>query len=84
MKRIITFSIIALLFAACAQNTPEANQKKAEALKKKIAKMEKQLDKVQTASDTIEVEKVFNIFKVYALFLLWNRGRNCCWTSYKN
>lgn len=61
MKKIITFSIIALFFAACAQNTPEANEKKATALKQKIAKMEKQLEAVQNPADTVVVEKFFNV-----------------------
>lgn len=61
MKRIVTFSIIALFLAACSQNTPEATQKKADALKVRISKMEKQLKELQTEEDTVAVEKVYPV-----------------------
>lgn len=61
MKRIITFSIIALFIVACGQSSPEAQQKKADALKIKIAKLEKQLAKIQNPADTADVVKTYNI-----------------------
>lgn len=68
MKRLITFSIIALFIAACSQNTPEEKMKKAQAVKIKISKLEKELKTLQTAEDTIEIEKVFPV-KVNTLML---------------
>lgn len=62
MKRLLTFSIIALFLASCGQkpSQEEVNAKKAEALKVRIAKMQNKLEALETA-DEVEVEKVYNV-----------------------
>lgn len=55
MRRILTFSIIALVLASCGQtSTPEANQKKADAYKLKIAQLEKKISDLNIADTTVE------------------------------
>jgi len=55
MRRIITFSIIALALASCGQkSTPESNQKKADSYEMKIAKLEMKLEALNVADTTIE------------------------------
>jgi len=55
MRRIITFSIIALVLASCGQkSTPEENKKKADAYKIQIAKIEKKIEALNVSDPIVD------------------------------
>jgi membrane fusion protein, multidrug efflux system len=62
MKRIIIFSTLVILLAACGQkDSAEARQTKIDNLNKRIRQLETKKHELVLASDTIQAEKVFPV-----------------------
>jgi hypothetical protein len=62
MKRVLLFSIVALVLAACGgAETPEARQKKIDDLNRKIRQLETKRHDLLTAADTIQTERIYPV-----------------------
>lgn len=62
MKRVLLFSIVALVLAACGgAETPEARQKKIDDLNRRIRQLETKRHDLLTAADTIQTERIYPV-----------------------